>query len=175
MGVGVGGGEGRNKLPTSGYEDTLHVNQMVSQHLSDNQSLHPRRKNTRAILETSPPIPRTQLEHSIKTSGATGLLSLPHYISTAQCQAALRFCKVGWCPFYKNINLQYITLHNFNLYRFSLPQVTHISFYKLKIIIIILLWLFTSGIIVNSAHQNLGVERIVYHSISYNIIAYNCK
>lgn len=36
MGVGVGGGEGRNKLPTSGYEDTLHVNQMVSQHLSDN-------------------------------------------------------------------------------------------------------------------------------------------
>lgn len=109
-----------------------------------------------------PPIPHTQ--HSIKPSCATGCLSLPRSISTAQSQTALGFCKVGWCPFYKNTNLQYITLHHFNLHRFPLPQVTHISFYKLgkkKVMLPLVIYIWE---IVNSVNQNLEqwVESAIY-------------
>lgn len=119
------------------------------------------RKNTRATSETSPQNPRTQLKHSIKNSSATGFLSLhrARFSSTAQCQAAFKFCKAGWCPFYKNSNVQYITLCNLNLYSFvpigGTHQFVQARREKKKEKRITLLWLFPPGIIVNRVNQNL--------------------
>lgn len=106
-------------------ESTSHVNQMhYNIFLPVNQSLNPIRKNTRAIWR-HPQIPHTLLEHSVlKCLSTMGVPShCIHYFTFLQCnvETASLFCKVDRCSFYKNINLQYITLNNFNLYIFFPP------------------------------------------------------
>lgn len=75
-----------------------------------------------------------------------------HCFTFLQCnvETASKFCKVDWCPFYKNINLQYITLSNLNLYIFFPPVIGDTrQFVQVRKNI----WLFTSGLIVNRINQ----------------------
>lgn len=111
-------------------------------------------------METSP-IPHTLVEHSVmKCSSTTGVpFHCIHYFTFLQCnvETASKFCKVDRCPFYKNINLQYITLNNFHLYIFFpliIGDTRQFVQVRKKHI-----WLFTSGSRVNRANQKWGGGR----------------
>ncbi|KAI5279970.1 Sh2 Domain-Containing Adapter Protein F [Manis pentadactyla] len=108
-------------------------------------------KESRSSVETS--ADTTYSEHCYQVLTYHGFPSrCIHNFTFLQCNAetASKFCKVDRCPCYKNIDLQYITLNNFDLYIFPPPVIddTH-PFVQVRKQI----WLFTSGLRVNKVNQ----------------------